>query len=181
MKYKCIITTRKGEQITLDLNCSEYHANKLNYVLSRTLDRGAYCGAEVVKGFNETPVKINVIIPEKEVANAEEKKVDVSELWELFKILKNQIEQCYKTGENSLQYEKDADRAFYKILDLIGVNIEDFEKELNAKNSRLYIVKYVKSENVKRIYIYFKDCYYRIIDENMTKLLNSKLEEMGVK
>lgn len=47
-KYKAIITTRTGEQITIDLNCREYHANKLNYVFSRTLDRSIYSGCEIV-------------------------------------------------------------------------------------------------------------------------------------
>lgn len=47
-KYKAIITTRHGDQITIDLNCREYHANKLNYVFSRTLDRSIYSGCEIV-------------------------------------------------------------------------------------------------------------------------------------
>lgn len=47
-KYKAIINTRHGEQITIDLNCREYHANKLNYVFSRTLDRSIYSGCEIV-------------------------------------------------------------------------------------------------------------------------------------
>lgn len=47
MKYKAIITTRAGEKIILDLSCREYHANKLNYVLSRTLDRSVYIDAAV--------------------------------------------------------------------------------------------------------------------------------------
>ena len=48
MKFKAIITTRAGEKIILDLSCREYHANKLNYVLSRTLDRSVYMDAAVV-------------------------------------------------------------------------------------------------------------------------------------
>lgn len=48
MKYKAIITTRDGEKIILDLSCREYHANKLNYVLSRTLDRSVYMAAAIV-------------------------------------------------------------------------------------------------------------------------------------
>lgn len=47
-KYKAIITTRQGDQITIYLNCREYHANKLNYVFSRTLDRSIYSGCEIV-------------------------------------------------------------------------------------------------------------------------------------
>ena len=48
MKFKAIITTRDGEKIILDLSCREYHANKLNYVLSRTLDRSVYMDLAVV-------------------------------------------------------------------------------------------------------------------------------------
>jgi hypothetical protein len=47
-KYKAIITQRDGTRICLDLSCREYHANKLNYVLSRTLDRAIYMDAAVV-------------------------------------------------------------------------------------------------------------------------------------
>lgn len=48
MKFKAIITQRDGTKIFLDLNCREYHAQKLNYVLSRTLDRALYIDAAVV-------------------------------------------------------------------------------------------------------------------------------------
>lgn len=48
MKFKAIITQRDGQKIILELNCREYHANKLNYVFSRTLDRSIYMDAAVV-------------------------------------------------------------------------------------------------------------------------------------
>ena len=48
MKFKAIITQSDGEQIILELSCREYHAKKLNYVLSRTLDRSVYLDAAVV-------------------------------------------------------------------------------------------------------------------------------------
>jgi hypothetical protein len=47
-KFKAIITQRDGTRICLDLSCREYNANKLNYVLSRTLDRAIYMDAAVV-------------------------------------------------------------------------------------------------------------------------------------
>lgn len=47
MKFKAIITMRDGQKIILDLSCREYHAQKLNYVLSRTLDRSVYLDAAV--------------------------------------------------------------------------------------------------------------------------------------
>ena len=47
-KYKAIITRRDGTRICLDLSCREYHAQKLNYIFSRTLDRAIYMDAAVV-------------------------------------------------------------------------------------------------------------------------------------
>lgn len=47
-KYKAIITQRDGTRICLELSCREYHAQKLKYVFSRTLDRGVYSDANVV-------------------------------------------------------------------------------------------------------------------------------------
>lgn len=187
MKYKCIITTRTGETINLDLSCREYHAQKLNYILSRTLDRSLYIGAEVVAGFNSPAVEAAArdhaqkpLLVEKDAHQTEEEKEKIAELWAGLENLKNAIEHCYTTGESSLELEKRADATFYKILELLKISVDDFEKELNEKNSRLYLVKYVKAEKVKRIYIYFKDCYYRVIDENMMKLLKSKLQKIEI-
>ena len=47
-KYKAIITQRDGTRICLELSCREYHAQKLKYVFSHTLDRGVYYDADVV-------------------------------------------------------------------------------------------------------------------------------------
>ena len=47
-KYKAIITQRDGTRICLDLSCREYHAQKLNYIFSRTLDRAIYMDAAVM-------------------------------------------------------------------------------------------------------------------------------------
>lgn len=47
-KFKAIITQRDGEKIFLDLSCRDYHAQKLNYIFSRTLDRSKYIDAAVV-------------------------------------------------------------------------------------------------------------------------------------
>lgn len=47
-KYKAIITQRDGTRIILELSCREYHAQKLKYIFSRTLDRGVYSEANVV-------------------------------------------------------------------------------------------------------------------------------------
>ena len=47
-KYKAIITQRDGNRICLELSCREYHAQKLQYIFSRTLDRAIYMDAAVV-------------------------------------------------------------------------------------------------------------------------------------
>lgn len=47
-KFKAIITLREGTRIFLELSCREYHAQKLNYIFSRTLDRAIYMDAAVV-------------------------------------------------------------------------------------------------------------------------------------
>ena len=181
MKFKAIITTRCGETINLNLSCSEYHANKLKYVFSRTLDRSIYTGVEIVAGFNSEAVeaakKNNVLI--NRAQQLEEQKNKIVELWDGLKNLKNAIEHCYNTGESSLKLEKRADVVFYKILELLKISVDDFEKELNEKNTRLYISKFPDNEKVKRIYVYFKDCYYRIIDKNMMNLLEEKIKLTG--
>ena len=61
-KYKAIITQHDGTRIFLDLSCSEYHAQKLKYIFSRTLDRGVYSDAAGVAclgafGADAEPVK----------------------------------------------------------------------------------------------------------------------------
>ena len=73
MKFKAIITTREGQKIILDLSCREYNANKLNYVLSRTLDRSVYMDAAVVACEN---ISFSSIVPQppKEV-----KKISIEE------------------------------------------------------------------------------------------------------
>ena len=48
MKFKAIINQRDGGRVILELSCREYHAQKLNYILSRTLDRSIYYDAAVV-------------------------------------------------------------------------------------------------------------------------------------
>lgn len=186
MKFKAIITTRCGETINLNLSCSEYHANKLKYVFSRTLDRSIYTGVEIVAGFNseavEAAARLHIKKPflvEKSAQQIEDEKKYIAELWDGLKNLKKAIEHCYNTGESSLKLEKRADVVFYKILELLKISVDDFEKELNEKNTRLYISKFPDNEKVKRIYVYFKDCYYRIIDKNMMNLLEEKIKLTG--
>ena len=181
MKFKAIITTRCGETININLSCSEYHANKLKYVFSRTLDRSIYTGVEIVDGFNSEAVeaaKKNTVLINR-AQQIDEQKNKIFELWDGLNNLKNAIEHCYNTGESSLKLEKRADVVFYKILELLKISVDDFEKELNEKNTRLYISKFPDNEKVKRIYVYFKDCYYRIIDKNMMNLLEEKIKLTG--
>lgn len=187
MKFKAIINTRCGETINLNLSCSEYHANKLKYVFSRTLDRSIYTGVEIVAGFNseavEAAARLHIKKPflvEKSAPQIEEEKKEIAELWDGLNNLLKAINHCYKKGDSSLELEKRADATFYKILNLLEIFVDDFEKELNEKNARLYISKFPDNEKVKRIYVYFKDCYYRMIDSNMVNLLEEKLKLKGV-
>lgn len=49
MKNVCVISLKDDSKIFLHLNNSDYHAKKLEYVLSRSLDRSVYSGAKVIK------------------------------------------------------------------------------------------------------------------------------------
>lgn len=64
---------------------------------------------------------------------------------------------------------------FYEVMEAYGINVHALENELNERHMRLYQVR--KTPTGKEwIYIYFKDCFYLLIDENMHKLL---LEKVG--
>ena len=48
MKNLCILTHRDESKTVIALNGTEYHANKLKYVLSRCADRSVYKSVDVV-------------------------------------------------------------------------------------------------------------------------------------
>ena len=64
---------------------------------------------------------------------------------------------------------------FHDVLDAYGIDVHAFEQELNERHMRLYCVR-KESTGKERIYIYFKDCFYLLVDDNMHKLL---LEKVG--
>lgn len=64
---------------------------------------------------------------------------------------------------------------FHDVLEAYGIDVHAFENELNERHMRLYQVRKT-STGKERIYIYFKDCFYLLIDKNMHKLL---LEKVG--
>lgn len=127
MKFKCIITTRTGETVNLDLSCREYHANKLNYILSRTLDRSVYTGAEVVAGFNspavEAAARLHVkkpVLVEKSAAQIEEEKKEIAELWAHFCAIKEYLKKYHENSVGTLELEKAAD-SFWNCLKFLSM------------------------------------------------------------
>ena len=60
---------------------------------------------------------------------------------------------------------------FYDVLEAYGIDVHKFEEELNDRHSRLYMVRKTPYSCKEWIYIYFKDCFYLLIDDNMHKLL----------
>lgn len=67
--------------------------------------------------------------------------------------------------------EKNVVIYFYDVLEAYGIDVHKFEEELNERHTRLYVVRKTPYSGKEWIYIYFKDCFYLLIDENMHKLL----------
>lgn len=59
---------------------------------------------------------------------------------------------------------------FYDVMEAYGIDVNAFEKELNERHMRLYCVRKT-STGKEWIYIYFKDCFYLLVDDNMHELL----------
>ena len=64
---------------------------------------------------------------------------------------------------------------FYDVMEAYGIDVHAFEKELNDRHMRLYQVR-KESTGKERIYIYFKDCFCLLVDDNMHKLLIEKVQ-----
>lgn len=60
MRFIASIEFKDGSVVTLPLYCREYHAQKLQYVFSRTLDRSviASCSVSAVTSAIERPVYV---------------------------------------------------------------------------------------------------------------------------
>lgn len=63
---------------------------------------------------------------------------------------------------------------FYDVLEAYGIDVHAFENELNERHMRLYLVR-KESTGKEMIYIYFKDCFYLLVDDNMHNLLMEKV------
>jgi hypothetical protein len=65
---------------------------------------------------------------------------------------------------------------FYDVMEAYGIDVNAFEKELNERHTRLYCVRKTPATGKEWIYIYFKDCFYLLVDDNMHELLIEKVQ-----
>ena len=90
----------------------------------------------------------------------------------LYKFKREQIKADFNaTGVFCPDDEKAVVKYFYEVMEAYGIDVHDFEKELNNRHMRIYIVRKTPYSGKEWIYIYLKDCFYLLIDENMNKLL----------
>lgn len=103
-------------------------------------------------------------------------KMTKEEKLNLYKFMRAQVEADFNsTGGCSPDDERAVVKYFYEVMEAYGIDVHAFEIELNERHMRLYQVRKT-STGKELIYIYFKDCFYLLIDENMHKLL---LEKVG--
>ena len=94
----------------------------------------------------------------------------------LYKFAREKIKADFNaTGGCCLDDERAVIKYFYDVMEAYEIDVHVFEKELNERHTRLYCVRKT-STGKEWIYIYFKDCFYLLVDENMNKLL---LEKVG--
>lgn len=103
-------------------------------------------------------------------------KMTKEEKLNLYMFVRAQVKADFNaTGGCCPDDEKKVIIYFYDVLESYGIDVHAFEKELNDRHTRLYCIRKT-STGKEWIYIYFKDCFYLLIDENMHKLL---LEKVG--
>lgn len=103
-------------------------------------------------------------------------KMTKEEKLNLYKFTRAKIEADFNaTGGWCPDDDRAVIRYFYEVMEAYGINVHDFENELNERHMRLYQVRKTSTGN-EWIYIYFKDCFYLLVDENMHNLL---LEKVG--
>lgn len=104
-------------------------------------------------------------------------KMTKEEKLNLYKFMRAQVKADFKaTGGCCPDDEKKVVIYFYDVLEAYGINVHKFEDELNERHSRLYMVRKTPYSGKEWIYIYFKDCFYLLVDENMHNLLIEKVE-----
>lgn len=98
-------------------------------------------------------------------------KMNKEEKLNLYKFKRAKVNADFKaTGGCCPDDERDMVEHFYEVMEAYGIDVHDFENELNERHMRLYLVRKT-STGKEWIYIYFKDCFYLMVDENMHKLL----------
>lgn len=104
-------------------------------------------------------------------------KMTKEEKLNLYKFMRAQVEADFNTnGYCCPDDEKKVVVYFYDVLEAYGINVHKFEEELNEIHMRLYMVRKTPYSGKEWIYIYFKDCFYLLVDENMHNLLMEKVE-----
>ena len=100
-------------------------------------------------------------------------KMTKEEKLNLYKFKRAQVEADFNsTGACCADDARAVVRYFNDVLEAYGIDVHVFEKELNRRHMRLYQVR-KESNGKEMIYIYFKDCFYLLVDDNMHKLLLS--------
>ena len=103
-------------------------------------------------------------------------KMNKEEKLNLYKFARAQVEADFNaTGGCCPEDLRAVIKYFYEVMEDYGIDVHDFENELNERHTRLYQVRKT-STGKEWIYIYFKDCFYLLVDENMHKLI---LEKVG--
>lgn len=103
-------------------------------------------------------------------------KMTKEEKLNLYKFKRAQVEADFNaTGACCPDDARAVVRYFHDVLEAYGIDVHEFENELNERHMRLYQVR-KESTGKEMIYIYFKDCFYLLVDENMHKLLIEKIE-----
>lgn len=98
-------------------------------------------------------------------------KMTKEEKLNLYMFIRAQVKADFNaTGGCCPDDEKALVKYFYDVMEAYGINVHEFEKELNDRHMRLYQVRKT-STGKEWIYIYFKDCFYLLIDDNMHKLI----------
>lgn len=95
----------------------------------------------------------------------------------LYRFARANVQADNARGGCCLDDERLLVESFYDVLDAYEISVKDFEKELNERHVRMYVVRQAPGKR-EMIYIYFKDCFYLLVDENMHQLLLKKLGEI---
>lgn len=103
-------------------------------------------------------------------------KMTKEEKLNLYKFKHDQVEADFNATGGCCPDDNRAEiRYFYDVMEAYGIDIHEFNKELNERNVRLYHVRKT-STGIERIFVYFKDCFYLLVDGNMHELLIEKVE-----